>query len=209
MTEVVRTWVPVDSVEEQWDLPTLEKTLREEWQLEVSLAAEVEKSDSITDDDIVEKVVAAADAHFKLGFKLGFAVQGADDLVLVHHGIAVIFLDVTGGDGAFLVGKDGKEAGLLGIAVVLETHLLEVQDDLNDVFEHDREGGEFVFRTADFHGSDGCAFKGGEKDAAEGVANCVTVTFVEGFGDELGVGVGGRGLVFHEAIRHFESSETC
>jgi preprotein translocase subunit SecA len=64
MTEVVRTYVPAESVEEQWDLPTLEKVLREEWQLEVALAAEVEKSDSITDDDIVEKVVAAADAHF-------------------------------------------------------------------------------------------------------------------------------------------------
>lgn len=64
MTEVVRTYVPAESVEEQWDLPTLEKVLREEWQLEVSLAAEVEKSDSITDDDIVDKVVAAADAHF-------------------------------------------------------------------------------------------------------------------------------------------------
>ncbi|MFT3664432.1 preprotein translocase subunit SecA [Piscinibacter sp.] len=64
MTEVVRTWVPDGSVEEQWDLPTLEKTLREEWQLDVALAAEVDKSDSITDDDIVEKVVQAADAHF-------------------------------------------------------------------------------------------------------------------------------------------------
>ncbi|MGD9835414.1 MAG: preprotein translocase subunit SecA [Piscinibacter sp.] len=64
MTEVVRTYVPAESVEEQWDLPTLEKALREEWQLEVALAAEVEKSDSVTDDDIVEKVVAAADAHF-------------------------------------------------------------------------------------------------------------------------------------------------
>ncbi len=64
MTEVVRTYVPAESVEEQWDLATLEKVLREEWQLEVSLADEVEKSDSVTDDDIVEKVVAAADAHF-------------------------------------------------------------------------------------------------------------------------------------------------
>ncbi len=64
MTEVVRTWVPAGSVEEQWDLPTLEKTLREEWQLDVALAAEVDKSDSITDDDVVEKVVKAADAHF-------------------------------------------------------------------------------------------------------------------------------------------------
>lgn len=64
MTDVVRTYVPAESVEEQWDLPALEKTLREEWQLDLPLAAEVEKASSITDDDIVEKVVAAADAHF-------------------------------------------------------------------------------------------------------------------------------------------------
>jgi preprotein translocase subunit SecA len=64
MTEVVRTYVPADSVEEQWDLPALEKVLRDEWQLDVPLAAEVDKSSSITDEDIVEKVVKAADAHF-------------------------------------------------------------------------------------------------------------------------------------------------
>ncbi|OGB03424.1 MAG: preprotein translocase subunit SecA [Burkholderiales bacterium RIFCSPHIGHO2_12_FULL_69_20] len=64
MTGVVRTWVPSESVEEQWDLPALEKALAEEWQVEVALAAEVEKSDTITDDDIVDKVVAAADATF-------------------------------------------------------------------------------------------------------------------------------------------------
>lgn len=65
MTDVVRTYVPADSVEEQWDLPALEKTLREEWQLEVPLAAEVEKSSSITDEDLVEKVIKAADAQFQ------------------------------------------------------------------------------------------------------------------------------------------------
>ncbi|WP_128000584.1 preprotein translocase subunit SecA [Piscinibacter defluvii] len=65
MTDVVRTFVPADSVEEQWDLLALEKTLREEWQLEVPLAAEVEKSSSITDEDVVEKVIKAADAHFQ------------------------------------------------------------------------------------------------------------------------------------------------
>ena len=36
-TDVVRTYVPEESVEEQWDLAGLEKTLREEWQLEVDL----------------------------------------------------------------------------------------------------------------------------------------------------------------------------
>ena len=64
MTEVVRTYVPAESVEEQWDLDGLEKTLRDEWQLEVPLKAEVEKSNSITDEDLVEKVVKAADTSF-------------------------------------------------------------------------------------------------------------------------------------------------
>src|SRR5258706_7200998 len=56
MADVVRTFVPTDSVEEQWDLVGLEKTLRDEWQLDVPLAAEVEKSQSTTDEEIVEKV---------------------------------------------------------------------------------------------------------------------------------------------------------
>jgi len=64
MTDVVRTYVAVESLEEQWDLAGLEKTLKEEWQLEVPLRALVEASDSVTDEDIVEKVVAAADATF-------------------------------------------------------------------------------------------------------------------------------------------------
>ncbi|MFO1217518.1 MAG: preprotein translocase subunit SecA [Burkholderiaceae bacterium] len=64
MTDVVRTYVPAESVEEQWDLPGLEKVLKDEWQVEVDLQGEVAKSDAITDDDIVEKVVAAAHQHF-------------------------------------------------------------------------------------------------------------------------------------------------
>ncbi|HEY6087061.1 MAG TPA: preprotein translocase subunit SecA [Burkholderiaceae bacterium] len=64
MTDVVHSFVPAESLEEQWDLVGLEKTLRDEWQLEVALKAAVEASDSITDEDIVEKTVAAADEAF-------------------------------------------------------------------------------------------------------------------------------------------------
>ena len=64
MTDVVRTYVPAETVEEQWDLPGLEKVLREEWQLEVALQSEVDASDAITDDDIVAKVLKAADTGF-------------------------------------------------------------------------------------------------------------------------------------------------
>ncbi|MDE2082982.1 MAG: preprotein translocase subunit SecA [Burkholderiales bacterium] len=65
MTDVVRTYVPAGTLEEQWDLDALERVLRDEWQLEVALKARVEASDSITDEDIVAQVVAAADAHFQ------------------------------------------------------------------------------------------------------------------------------------------------
>jgi preprotein translocase subunit SecA len=64
MTDVVRSFVPAESLEEQWDLDGLHKTLREEWQIDVPLKSMVEASDSITDDDIVARVVQAADEAF-------------------------------------------------------------------------------------------------------------------------------------------------
>ena len=64
LTDVVRTYVPAESVEEQWDLAALEKTLRDEWQLELPLRAQVEKSSAITDEDITEMVVKAGNDAF-------------------------------------------------------------------------------------------------------------------------------------------------
>ena len=64
-TDLVRQYVPAESVEEQWDLPALEGTLTQEWQLDLPLRAEVEASSAITDDDILEKVLAAANAAFE------------------------------------------------------------------------------------------------------------------------------------------------
>ena len=61
---MVRTYVPAESLEEQWDLPALERVLKEEWQIDIDLQAQVSQSDSITDEDILEKVIAAADALF-------------------------------------------------------------------------------------------------------------------------------------------------
>jgi preprotein translocase subunit SecA len=75
MNEVVRTYVPAGTLEEQWDLDSLERVLKEEWQFEVALKAMVEKSDSITDDDILEAVVQAADVHFKVKVDLVGAEQ--------------------------------------------------------------------------------------------------------------------------------------
>jgi preprotein translocase subunit SecA len=64
MEDVVRTYVPTESVEEQWNLKALENVLSEEWQLSLPLTSIVENSDSVTDEDIVEKVQQAADELF-------------------------------------------------------------------------------------------------------------------------------------------------
>ena len=64
MTDLVRQYVPAESVEEQWDLPALEKVLADEWQVTIALQELVQGASAITDDEILEKVLAAAHASF-------------------------------------------------------------------------------------------------------------------------------------------------
>ncbi|MES2900984.1 MAG: preprotein translocase subunit SecA, partial [Pseudomonadota bacterium] len=62
--DVVRTYVPAESVEEQWDIPALESTLRNEWQLDVPLAELLATDANLTDEEILDKVLAKADANY-------------------------------------------------------------------------------------------------------------------------------------------------
>ena len=64
LTDLVREHVPAESVEEQWSLPALEKALAEDLQLFLALQSEVEGSQSITDEDILERVLKAAQESF-------------------------------------------------------------------------------------------------------------------------------------------------
>src|ERR1700744_4723411 len=66
MDDLTRAFVPAESVEEQWDLPGLQKALLTEYLLDVNLAELVEKADSINDEEIVGAVVAAAKAAFQV-----------------------------------------------------------------------------------------------------------------------------------------------
>jgi preprotein translocase subunit SecA len=63
--DIVRQYVPAESVEEQGDVPALQKTLAEEWQIELDLQKQIADSSSITDEEIVSTVTAAADASFQ------------------------------------------------------------------------------------------------------------------------------------------------
>jgi len=64
-TDLVRVNVPAESVEEQWDVKALEATLDAEWQIELSLRAMMEAEPTLTDEDLLERVLAAADALYQ------------------------------------------------------------------------------------------------------------------------------------------------
>ena len=63
-SDLTRQYVPAESVEEQWDIDGLQKTLADEWQIELPLKDIVQGATAITDDDIVEKVQTAASEAF-------------------------------------------------------------------------------------------------------------------------------------------------
>ncbi len=69
-TDLTRQYVPVESVEEQWDIAGLEKVLAGEWQIDVPLARDIEGAAAVTDEDILEKVLAAANAAFAAKLEL-------------------------------------------------------------------------------------------------------------------------------------------
>jgi preprotein translocase subunit SecA len=63
--DVVRQYVPLESVEEQWSLPALEQTLSDEWQMTLPLQHQVSAASAITDHDILETVRTHADQVFE------------------------------------------------------------------------------------------------------------------------------------------------
>ncbi|QRR35240.1 preprotein translocase subunit SecA [Hydrogenophaga sp. YM1] len=65
MTDLVQQYVPEESVEEQWDLPGLEKALREEWAVDVPLASWVAGAEAVEAENIAERVREAAKAVFE------------------------------------------------------------------------------------------------------------------------------------------------
>ncbi|MFZ6872584.1 preprotein translocase subunit SecA [Undibacterium sp. Di27W] len=75
--DIVREYVPAESVEEQWNIPALEAALRDEWALDLPLAQMLKDDSNITDEDILERVQKAAnevyDAKIAIVGKESFA----------------------------------------------------------------------------------------------------------------------------------------
>ena len=88
-TDLVRQYVPAESVEEQWDLGSLEKVLAEEWSMDLGLQAKVQAASAITDEDILEMVLAAANAQFDAKLDL----VGADNFISFERMILLQSID--------------------------------------------------------------------------------------------------------------------
>ena len=89
--DLVRQHVPEQSLEEQWSLPALEQALAAEWQLDVALQAEVAGSETITDEEILEKVQAAARA----AFDAKVALVGAESFNQFERAVLLQSLDTN------------------------------------------------------------------------------------------------------------------
>ncbi|MDB5775893.1 MAG: secA [Herbaspirillum sp.] len=63
-TEVFYTYVPPESIEEQWDIPGLEAALANEWRLEVPLVAMLEEEPDLSDEDLLDRILEAADGTY-------------------------------------------------------------------------------------------------------------------------------------------------
>ncbi|MDF3036758.1 MAG: secA, partial [Paucimonas sp.] len=64
-TDMFRAYVPAESMEEQWDIKGLEAALAADWQLNVPLSAMLEAEPSLTDEEVLERVLKAADESYE------------------------------------------------------------------------------------------------------------------------------------------------
>ena len=61
-TDLFRSFVPADTVEEQWDLKGLTSQLKTNWGIDIPMQEVLEKDNSVTDEDLLKKLLETADA---------------------------------------------------------------------------------------------------------------------------------------------------
>jgi preprotein translocase subunit SecA len=64
LDDTFRTHVPEESLEEQWDIPALETALANDLHLEVPLGEMLKSEPNLTDEQLLERVLAAANASY-------------------------------------------------------------------------------------------------------------------------------------------------
>ena len=65
LSDLFRTHVPEESVEEQWDLAGLENALRAEFNLDLPVRAWLEADEQVDEEKVLERIVAAAEEAYR------------------------------------------------------------------------------------------------------------------------------------------------
>jgi preprotein translocase subunit SecA len=87
--DLVRSFIPEESMEEQWDVKGLESTLFTEWQVDVPLQKMLDHQPEITDHDLLEKVIETA--HQTYNAKV--AIVGKEAFAPFERGVMLQSMD--------------------------------------------------------------------------------------------------------------------
>src|SRR5690554_712451 len=136
-------------------------------------------------DARVGRLVAAAASHLELHLQLGALVDVGDDVLGIDDLDIVVEGDIPcGHDGrALLVQREHR----LVAAVHLDRHVLEVQEDLDDIFLDAFDRAVLVIDAADLGFHHGTAGHGREQDTTQCVAQGVAEATLEGLEHDLRV----------------------
>jgi preprotein translocase subunit SecA len=64
-TDLVRTFVPEETIEEQWDIASLERTLRDDWQIELPIKQWLDQEKDLNDTILLERVLKVTDEAYE------------------------------------------------------------------------------------------------------------------------------------------------
>ncbi|TNF86421.1 MAG: preprotein translocase subunit SecA [Gammaproteobacteria bacterium] len=84
-----RAHVPLNSLDEQWDIEGLEQALQNEFGVELPLQRWLDEEEQITDDDILERIIE----HFDKTYQAKVEVLGEELIVRAEKEITLMILD--------------------------------------------------------------------------------------------------------------------
>ena len=86
---VFRAHVPVNSLDEQWDIEGLEQTLTSEFGTELSINDWLEQEEQITDEEILDRIIE----HFERTYQAKTEMLGEELIARVEKEITLMILD--------------------------------------------------------------------------------------------------------------------
>jgi len=64
-TDLFRGFVPEDTIEEQWDIASLERTLKDDWQVELPIKQWLDEEKDVNDAALLERILKAVDQFYE------------------------------------------------------------------------------------------------------------------------------------------------